>query len=211
MQYFDILLFAVIAGVLLVRLHRVLGRRTGSESPPPAPAAVDPVAPEPEVPAAPAAAAEDGGGADVRAGLAAIRRADPGFDLDWFVEGAGRAFRIIVAAFAAGDRERIRPLLADPVFRSFDAAIAEREREGLARETELVEMHPTTVEAAHMDGTRAVVTVQFETEKIDVTRDREGNVVEGDADIPERTTDLWTFARDTARNDPNWLLIRTGA
>lgn len=211
MQYFDILLFAVIAGVLLVRLHRVLGRRTGSESPPPAPAAADPSVPEAEVPAAAAAAAEDDGGAEVRDGLAAIQRADPSFDVDGFLEGAGRAFGVIVAAFAAGERERIRPLLADPVYRSFDAAIAEREHSGFTRETRLVKMHPTTVEAARMDGPRAVVTVQFETEKTDVTRDAEGNVLEGDPDIPERATDLWTFARDTRQGDPNWLLIRTGA
>lgn len=211
MQYFDILLFAVIAGVLLVRLHRVLGRRTGNEPPQAAPVPVDPADPEPDVPAAPVPAEEGGGEESVRDGIAAIRRADPSFDVDRFIEGAGKAFGIIVAAFAAGERERIRPLLADPVFRSFDSAIAERERAGLARETRLVRMHPTTVEAARMDGTRAVVTVQFETEKTDVTRDSDGNVVEGDPDIPERATDLWTFARDTRHSDPNWLLIRTGA
>ena len=215
MQYFDILLFAVVTGFLLIRLHRVLGRRTGHESPPPeAPASSDsqgqadaPAAAEIEAgsdrPEAPAA---DG----PAAGLAAVQAADPSFNPEHFLGGASQAFAMIVGAFAAGERDALQRLLSESVYRSFEASIAEREREGQVMEVRDIKVAHASVESAWMEGTHAVVRVEFESEKIEAVRDSAGAVVDGDPDIPARANDLWTFSRDVSLADPNWTLIRTG-
>ncbi len=225
MQYFDILLFAVIAGFLLVRLHRVLGRRTGHENPPPEAAAssdaqahAEPAPPadpgrEAESVERPAAERKEEGSAAAR--IAAFCRADPTFDPDRFLEGAKQAFSMIVEAFAGGNRELLRGLVSDVVYRSFDASMTERERDGRKIEVRNIRVTHASIADATITtdpdlGRRARVQVEFESEKIEVTRDSAGTVVDGDPDIPARANDLWTFVRDPDSSDPNWALVRTG-
>src|SRR5205807_10645281 len=128
-HYFDIILFAMVAAFLVLRLRSVLGRRTGNEQRRQDPllrraeAPADKVVPfgnrsappPPLVTATPADA--------VAAGLERIRGADPGFDATQFLEGARAAFEMIVAAFADGDKSRLRPLLSDDVYKPFASAI----------------------------------------------------------------------------------------
>lgn len=220
MQYFDILLFAVITGFLLIRLHRVLGRRTGHESPPPEATpnsesqsqADPPVAAEIEAESDLPEASDDGraraGGPAT--GLAAVQAADPSFGPEQFLGGASQAFAMIVGAFAAGEREPLQRLLSESVYRSFEASIAERERDGKVMEVRDIKVAHASIESAWMEGTHAVVRVEFESEKIEAIRDSAGVVVDGDPDIPARANDLWTFSRDVSQADPNWTLIRTG-
>ena len=220
MQYFDILLFAVITGFLLIRLHRVLGRRTGHESPPPeAPSNSDPqgqadspVAAEIEAEAEMPEASETGpAGAQGQAtGLAAVQAADPSFEPEHFLAGARQAFAMIVGAFAAGEREPLQRLLSASVYRSFEASITDRERDGNVMEVRDIKVVHASIESAWMENTHAAVRVEFESEKIEVIRDAAGAVVDGDPDIPGRANDLWTFSRDVSQGDPNWILIRTG-
>ncbi len=220
MQYFDILLFAVITGLLLIRLHRVLGRRTGHESPPSEPLAgpesssaaeaqLNPDAePEQERSEADPAPADDRRAA--AKGLAGLQAADPSFDPDQFLAGAKHAFKMIVSAFAAGERKPLRSLLSDPVYRSFEASIEARQQERNVMEVRDIRVVHASIEDAYLEGTQAVVRVEFETEKIEVIRDSDGVVVDGDPDIPARANDLWTFSREVTSEDPNWILIRTG-
>src|SRR6202047_3861027 len=133
-QYFDIILFAMVAGFLVLRLRSVLGRRTGNERRRDlfprraAPASSDNVATIVEPDKRSARPADDGAPpADaVAEGLSRLRRADPSFDPSHFIEGARTAFEMIVAAFARGDKAVLRPLLSDEVFQQFAAAIDER-------------------------------------------------------------------------------------
>ena len=131
-QYFDIILFAMVAGFLVLRLRSVLGRRTGNERrrdlfPRRAAPATDNVATLVEPNKRVATPAGDAPPADVVAeGLNRIQRADPSFDASHFIEGARTAFEMIVAAFAKGDKAELRPLLSDEVFQRFAMAIDER-------------------------------------------------------------------------------------
>jgi predicted lipid-binding transport protein (Tim44 family) len=227
--YLDILFFAMVAAFIAFRLRGVLGRKTGHERP-----RVDPIsrrtaargndnvvplpergpapAPSPEEAAATAAAVTPNGQDDpAMAGVAAIKRADPTFDLDHFLQGARAAFAMIVEAYAKGDKAALRPLLADEVFAQFSGAIDGRERAGQALSTELVATSGAELAAASLQGTRARVTVRFTSEQINVTRDAAGNVVEGDPRQIETVVDVWTFERDTRSRDPNWQLVETGA
>lgn len=214
--YLDILFFAAVAAFIAFRLRSVLGRRTGEERQRPdlfsrraETSPGDSVVPlpernraneEPTGPAMPSAT-----------GVDLLRRHDRGFDPAGFVEGAKQAFAMIVTAFAAGDRETLRPLLAEPVFDRFDAAIAERDRVGETLETRLLDIKDARIVDAGMNGAMARVKVRFETEQVNVTRDAQGRIVSGDPDHPETIVDIWTFERDTRSTDPNWELVLTEA
>lgn len=228
----DIILIALVAIFLVLRLRSVLGRRTGNERPP----AQDPFAPPPAAPppvpnAEPrrdggnvlnlprpqdrAGAAQGGAPVDVAAaaqdGVARIRAADPSFDPVGFGRGARGAFEMIVGAFAKGDAATLRGLLDEPTFNSFDGAIRDRLARQHKLETNLIGFLSSDIVAAAMDGSRALVTVRFVTEQINVTRDADGLAIDGNPNTVERVTDLWTFARDTGSSDPNWLLVRTAS
>jgi predicted lipid-binding transport protein (Tim44 family) len=220
--YLDILFFAMVAAYIAFRLRGVLGRKTGHERPRVDPitqrtaarGASDNVVPMPErAPPTPpaeepvAAVADDG----VRAGIAAVRRADPSFDPDHFLTGARAAFGMILEAYAKGDKAALRPLLADEVYAQFAGAIDAREQAGHVLSTELVAVRSAELAAAGMLGSRARVTVRFTTEQINVTRDAAGNPVEGDPRQIETIIDVWSFERDTRSRDPNWQLVETGA
>jgi predicted lipid-binding transport protein (Tim44 family) len=213
-HYFDIVLFAMVAVFLVLRLRSVLGRRTGNErrrdlfGRTPAPGSnivafgnrVPPPLPRANPPA-------DG----VPDGLGRIRAADAGFDRVQFVAGARSAFAMIVEAFAAGDKARLRPLLNDDVFKPFCAAIDEREAGGERLETRIVQLKEADIEEATLAGRMARVTVKFVSDQIHVLRAHDGSVVDGDPAQAIEKTDFWTFARDTRSADPNWVLVATSS
>ncbi|WP_222183824.1 Tim44/TimA family putative adaptor protein [Geminicoccus harenae] len=222
--YIDILFFAMVAAFIAYRLRSVLGRRTGLERHPlereqeaRARAAEkagqgdgvgDNVVPLPDrrgrpVDMPPAEPVVDG------TGLAALRAADPGFDLAGFMTGAKSAFGMIVDAFARGDLAALRPLLSDQVFRNFKAAIDQRDAAGERLETEIMaEPASELVEASVRHGI-ARVTLRFVSRQINVTRDASGRPIAGDPARPEEVVDLWTFERPVRSPDPNWLLAET--
>jgi predicted lipid-binding transport protein (Tim44 family) len=223
-QIFDILLLAAIAGFLLVRLWRVLGRRTGSEqprdpmwnrpsvSPPPRPpgasAKVVPLPPRGPVidaVASPVPASTP----PVRIDIAALRAADPGFEEQHFLAGARAAFQIVVNSFAAGDEAALRPLLSDEVFRSFSQAIDARRAAHERLETNLIALKTAELTSAAVEGDSGLVTVRFVSDQTNVVRGQDGTVHEGDPEHVVEKTDLWTFARVLLSPDPNWILVTT--
>ena len=219
-QFFDIIILAMIAGFLVLRLRRVLGRRDGHEAgyrdefrerEKNAAAEKDDDDNVVQLPdrsehgAAPFADVDD----PASAGMTQIRVADPSFDPAGFIEGAKMAFEMVLNSFAAGDRKNLKALLSPDVFTNFDQAISERERNGEVLEDTLVGIRKATIVEALMDGRTALVTVKFVSEQISALRDAEGNVIEGNPNEVIDVTDIWTFSRDTRSSDPNWTLIGT--
>ena len=215
-QFLDIVFFAMVAVFLVLRLRSVLGRRTGTEKQRPDPLRRDRPAPEQgsdrvvELPRRPAhgePSTATGGAA--QAGLTQIQLADRSFEPDGFLKGARGAFEIIVAAFAAGDKDRLRTLLSEEVYRNFADAIDARREKGEALQTTLVGIKGLAIEDAELRGSNAQVSVKIVSEQVNVTRDKEGNVVDGDPSHTAEVTDIWTFARDMRTSDPNWTLVET--
>jgi predicted lipid-binding transport protein (Tim44 family) len=220
-QYFDIIIFAMVAAFLVLRLRGVLGRRTGTEKPrdgffprsranrdaapdnvvslPDAVRAREELAP---VPGGPRAATPE-------SGLAQIRGADPAFDPAGFVQGARGAFEIIVNAFAGGDAATLRPLLSDEVYERFADAIRQRAAAKETLETQLVSIKSAEIDEAELNGRTAFITIKFISDQVNVTRATDGKIVDGDPDRVVEKTDFWTFARNTRSQDPNWLLVAT--
>jgi predicted lipid-binding transport protein (Tim44 family) len=219
--YIDILFFAMVAAFIALRLRSVLGRRTGHErrrtegfGDVRSEGATDNVVPigdrgatRPDVDQAIAAMGEG----DVKTGLMRISEADPRFDLKDFLSGARLAFEMIVDSYAAGDKTALRPLLADQVFRGFARAIDERVAIEQSLDTQLLAVNEPEVIEADLVDRAARITLRFESEQVNVVRDRDGQVVEGDPQTAENVVDLWTFERDTRSSDPNWTLIETRA
>ncbi len=215
--YIDIILFAMVAAFIALRLRSVLGKKTGQERR--RPSGVEAARPAGREAGAkpvtgPMPIETEGRVADprdegVKQGLAAIRLADPGFDLDGFLGGAKSAFTMIIEAFARGDRDALKPLLADDVFRGFDAVIAEREDKGETHELQIVAVPTAEVAGAVMRGRVARVGVRFVSQQVGVFKDKDGAVIDGDPSEVAEVEDVWTFERDTANADPNWELVET--
>lgn len=216
--YIDILFFAMVAAFIAFRLRNVLGRRTGHErrrtdgwsSSNPSPSSDNVVAlPDRSTPADAERAFAGMADGDVKTGLTQIRLADPHFELKQFVDGASKAFEMIVEAYAAGDKGALQPLLAPDVFAGFSQAIDDRQAAGHTLDTQVIAVRSADVVAAGMRESFARISVRFTSEQVNVVRDAAGEVVEGDASTAEEVVDIWTFERDTQSDDPNWLLVET--
>lgn len=216
-QFLDIIFFAMVAAFLVLRLRKVLGRRTGHSGGPRDEIAerqgegkvvelADRTKTDDDAFAGPGEESLDD---PLSAGINRIQGADSSFDPQQFADGARSAFEMIVHAFATGDTGALRSLLNDDVFDNFNRAIDERLGAGETLETTLISVKSTDVIEADMQGRNAVVTLKFVTEQVNVTRDTEGRVIDGDPNQVTDVTDIWTFARNTRSRDPNWKLIET--
>ncbi|WP_338447236.1 Tim44/TimA family putative adaptor protein [Pelagerythrobacter marensis] len=211
---YEIVILAMIAAFLGMRLYSVLGRRAEHEEEP-IPTRFDKGKQDTETAAIPirrqAIPAPRTGGAvpAVDRGVQEIAAADRSFDLIAFLEGAKGAYAMILEAFWKGDRETLRELCDDDVYAGFDAAIAAREEAGETLDNRLIRIEDTTVHSAHLEGRRARIAVRFVADIAAVTRDRDGNVVAGSLDDAIESRDVWTFSRNVDSSDPNWLLDET--
>ena len=213
-QFLDIVLFAMVAAFLVLRLRSVLGKRTGHQRPrsvtQPPPKTDDRV-PDPPAADRDAGAEEDAAepGHPVSEGIARIRGVDRAFDPDEFLQGARGAFEVIVQAFAGGDADTLRELLSEDVYENFSEAIEQRNADGHTLETTIIGTRSAEIVEADMVDRDAVVTVTFVTEQVNVTRDSEGRIMDGDPSHVTEITDIWTFRRSTKSRDPNWKLVET--
>lgn len=219
-EFFDILLFAMVAAFLVYRLRSVLGKRTGHERQDRTDAFLSPDE-----------RSDAGGGADniislpdrseddeepeletpLGAAFAKIRAQDRSFDPDTFLGGAQAAFEMILQAFTEGDGKTLNTLLSPEVYENFASAIRARELANNTQETTLAGIKSAEIIDAELDGPMAQVTVKIVSEQINATRDENGDVIDGDPNAVVEITDIWVFARDTKSSNPNWALLATGA
>ena len=208
-----IVLLAMIALFVGLRLYAVLGQRTGHEQ---RPVTRPEGAPGLEPAAAPAEAktqpAEPSGYAfeqGAAVGIRAIISADPGFDVARFLEGAQAAYRGILEAFWKGDRQELAALVADEVRETFETAIAEREAAGHKLDNRLVAIERAAIEDARLDGRVAEIDVRFDAFVVALTRDAANELIAGSLSDAIPTHDIWTFRRTLGSQDPNWVLVET--
>ena len=210
-----IIILALVALFIGLRLYSVLGERTGHEQQPILKPA-DPdarVEPRPATPTpAPQPAAD---GSDLAylptagPGVRALLAADPTFDVARFLDGAQAAYRMILEAFWKGELETVRDHVDDNVYQAFASSVEQRKKEGLKLDNRLVTIEQALIAGAALEHSVAFVTVRFESDIAAVTRNKAGEVVAGSMSDAVQTRDLWTFRRDIASRDPNWLLVET--
>jgi predicted lipid-binding transport protein (Tim44 family) len=214
----SLVVFAALAIFVIWKLRSVLGLRIDRE-PPPSQFAPRPMGPS-RLPGAPpveevaAANPEDRWKGvidrqEAAAALDAIVAADSRFDGRAFLDGARRAYEMIVGAFAKGDRDALRPLLSKDVFDGFSHEIARREGAGETLETAVVAIDQTLIDSASSSPRQNEITVRFAVRLLSIRRDKSGETIEGGNTLP--VEELWTFARDPRASDPNWKLVATRA
>ncbi len=208
-----LLFFIGVAGFVLFRLFSVLGTRTGHEA-------------RHEIDAGMQRRAEDErsgeydeldadeSGEPVRAvstNARVLREADATFDESQYLDGARMAYEMIVEAYSAGDLKSIRAFLGDSVYDAFKAAVASRDEAGHSSDVKFVGIEHASIVDADVDDEWMTAVTEFTSNQVRVTRDRDGDVVDGDPNRIELVRDRWTFARKRSSRDPNWMLIATGA
>ena len=209
-----IILLAMVAAFLALRLYSVLGKRTGHEQQP-LPRAAEDHPPIASVPRPVELSGEPRGMTSrlfdpaAEAGVRALIAADPGFDVTQFVDGAKSAYRMILEAFWAGDRETLGWLAEPQVRDAFVEAIDAREAAGETLDNRLIAIERAIVAEASVDNNIARVAVRFDADIAAVTRDRDGNVIAGSLSDAVETHETWTFTRPLRSGDPDWKLSDT--
>lgn len=222
MEYLDIIVLAIVAVVIALRLRSVLGQRHDDEPRKPNPFGVpkagkdeddegfmlspkhETAMPAPAALPAPVLAPESLAGA-----LTLIKQHAPQFDEKEFLQGARSAFSMIVTGFAQGEMERIRPFLGPEVFQSFSRAVAERRAAGQRLDTVIHTVKEAEVTRARLSGDTARLTVRFVSEQSNATYDETGQLVDGSPTQREVIEDVWSFARNLKQDNPVWLLVET--
>ncbi|MEM8703846.1 MAG: Tim44/TimA family putative adaptor protein [Pseudomonadota bacterium] len=222
-----------LAVFILFRLRSVLGKRTGNERPPFDPYSkpdqtneqtngqdnVIPLPNQGDQPADMMPEQSQGGdvvidkvapeGSALNSALKQILSVDRSFEPGEFLGGARAAYEMIVMAFADGDKKALKNLLSPEVYDGFLGAIEDREKRGETIESTFVGIDKSEIVEAALKGTVAQVTVKIHSQLISATRDKAGEVVDGDPAKVTEVVDIWTFARDTHSRDPNWKLVAT--
>lgn len=214
---FEIVLLAMVAAFLGLRLYSVLGKRTGHEQ-----EVVPRKVTDERQPAVlrPALGQSEGAGAGVvmnpdlidvsaNSGLRSIANADRQFDPALFLEGAKSAYGMILEAYWKGDKESLRFLCDEDVYDSFTEAIDARETRGEILENRLVRIEEARIIDASYDHPMARITVRFDADIASLVKDAGGVIIGGTMNDAVESHDIWTFFRDLKSGDRNWKLDET--
>ena len=188
-EYIDIILLAMIAGFIFLRLRGILGKKTGYEE--------DISASFPhEFPQKTTEKKLDANSFDDQ-------------EKKEFLKGANIAYETIITSFASGDVKKIKYLLADKVYEQFNEAIKDRNSKGLTSETTFIGINSSEVKDHKQNKNMLEVTVNFVSEIISSIKDKEKKLISGNPDKIKKVYDTWKFSRDTNSKNPNWLLVET--
>jgi len=215
----QLLVLAGIAVFLILRLRSVLGTRDGFEKP----RAPLPGSEESRRRGRPDFDVIEGGpdrditdhvadGSEAAKALAAMKMAEPGYQVAEFLQGARQAYEMILMAFEKGDIDEVRTFLSPDVAEAFDGVVERRREEGLSIEASIVGVREVSLVDATYDRNTSEgdVTVKFVGELTSVVKNAAGEVVEGSPNDIKRQRDVWTFSRKLGSKDPNWILVATG-
>ena len=214
--FFDIIIFAMLAGYLVFQLRRALGRRSDNQE---TKSKLNPEQRAKHSEADNVVAIKTNKNEnqenvnqeqeETLGGLTELREKDPSFSDTDFIAGSKDAFSWIVEAFSKGEISKLEPLLSEPLFNGFKQAIEKREADQLSLETNIVSIKSAQIHNVTVKQDQVNITVEYVTDQIKSTRNAEGEIVDGDPDTIERVTDLWTFNRNIKSKNPNWTLVKT--
>ena len=209
MPFIDIIIFAVIAVLLVVRLRSVLGQRYGYEQPQgerPTDRFDDKENDSEVIPLHPEATK----GAPVTLnGLDALRQIDRNFSEKEFIAGAKSAFEMILTAYAEGDLAQLRRLLGYDLLKSFTSSIENRIAAKESLSITLDELREASILNISVIDQMASITMHFHSVQTRVAKDKNGKPIDSEDTDAREFTDIWTFERDLTLSDPNWKLTET--
>jgi len=202
--FIDIIIFAVIAVLLVLRLRSVLGQRSGYDEQPSRDNRFDKGS-------ADVISIDSGRRADIAEGhgLDALRKADRSFSEKQFMNGAASAFEMILSAYAEGDLAKLKRLLGYDLLQSFTQSVQQRGQDGEVLSITLDELRDVRITGAKVFDNIASVTVEFQSTQTRILTDSDGNTIEDEDTGTRDLIDIWTFERDLTLDDPNWKLAET--
>ena len=204
MPFIDIIIFAVIAVLLVLRLRSVLGQRTGYEDSKRAKETSDSFEDNPvQLHPRQNNSINDGHG------IEALKRADRSFSEQQFMDGAQMAFGMILTAYAEGDLAQLKRLLGYDLLQSFTQSIQQRARDKETLVINLEKIKQASIIDAKVFDNVASVTVEFRSVQTRTITDDDGNVIDDEDTGTLDLVDIWTFERDLTLDDPNWKLAET--
>jgi len=220
--FFDIVFFAAFAAFIAYRLYTVLGREDFNDDSPKKNGRVVPF---------PGGDIEEKGapvvdvnftevkddykelkneyGKKIADNIKQIRQYDPNFSVTEFIGGAKAAFEMIIKAFSKGDGSALRTLLGKDAYKGFMAAIEERKKKDIVEETTIVAILSANIKDVILNKKIAKIAVHFVSEQINLVKDKQGKVIEGDPSQVDNIEEIWTFERNLASSNPNWELVQT--
>ena len=197
-QYLDILILAVIAGIVLLRLRSVLGRRTGHEK-------TDKSSFNYETPQQ----AQTEKVIEIKPKSDVPSREDGWFDKDDFLKGASNAYETIVTNFENGNKEALKPLLSSDVMDSFSSVIDERNNKSESVEFNFIGIEKSEIVHKDLKKNPMEVSVRFISEMITCIKNSKDEVISGSLNQVQKITDVWTFEKNQKSKGSNWLLAAT--
>ena len=197
-QYLDILILAVIAGIVLLRLRSVLGRRTGHEK-------TDKSSFNYETPQQ----AQTEKVIEIKPRSDALSREDGWFDKDDFLKGASNAYETIVTNFENGNKEALKPLLSSDVMDSFSSVIDERNNKSESVEFNFIGIEKSEIVHKDLEKNPMEVSVRFISEMITCIKNSKDEVISGSLNQVQKITDVWTFEKNQKSKGSNWFLAAT--
>ena len=197
-QYIDILILAIIAGIVLLRLRSVLGRRTGHEK-------TDKTSYNYETPQQ---SSEDKV-VTIEPKVSSDSREDGWFDKDDFLRGASNAYEAIVTNFENGNKDALKPLLSNEVLNSFTSVIDERNSKNETVEFNFIGIEKSEIVHKDLKKNPMEVTVRFISEMITCIKNSKDEVISGSLNQVQKITDVWTFEKIKDKKTSNWLLTAT--
>ena len=189
-EYIDIILLAMIAGFIFLRLRGILGKRTGHED------NVDPNF------------AQDFSSKKILKNKLEKKDFDEKAKED-FLKGAKIAYETIITNFASGNLKNIKYLLDKKVFDQFNEALKEKKSKGYKSETTFIGISSASIKEHNTLNNILEVTVDYVSEIISCVKDRDNKILSGDPEKVRKVFDTWKFSKDPRSNNPNWLLIDT--
>ena len=219
--YADIIILALIAGFILLRLRSYLGQKTDDDRPnfleqskinlpkdsePIIQLSEKTIKSRPRVDLDPYVATLSEG--SLLQAINDIKAKDPLFNASTFIEGAKMAFEMVFDAFAKGDKQTLAALLSQDIYNDFVRHIEEREKQEQKQETTLLSVTAKEIFQAKLDKNMAQITVHFESEQVTIERGKTGEII-GDPSDTNHIKDEWVFERDVTSKNPNWKIIET--
>ena len=208
----DLIILALIAGFILYRLYTTLGEKTGvgekmrdkrgnvvdlhknknkSQS-------IKKAETE-EIPS------------HIRSSIKEIIKHDPEFSLREFIEGAAVAFEMIIDAYTKIENKTLEQLLSPDLYKAFKSSIDDRVEKGHVFENTIVKIEAVEAEHAHIEKSKARIKVKIVSEQVPITKDSDGEIIEGNLNQIDQVIDYWVFERNLKARDPNWVLVSTQA
>ena len=197
-QYIDILILAIIAGIVLLRLRSVLGRRTGHEK-------TDKTSYNYETPQT----SKEEKVIPIEPKTSSSAREDGWFNNDDFLRGAANAYETIVTNFENGNKDALKPLLSDDVLNSFSSVIDERNSKNETVEFNFIGIEKSEIVHKDLKKNPMEVTVRFISEMITCIKNSKDEVISGSLNQVQKITDVWTFEKIKDKKSSNWLLAAT--